>query len=185
MFVPLSTFYDLDRVKDANVSAIERSEAKAKVLAGKLAKILLSRTKEIVLADELPQKNEKFVLCELSPLQKAIYEHILTLPDFEMLRTGFQPCNCSINAVFFQRYNRLKTTAERLDYYRRNKGTIVKRRACCFKYPYRKGGEPGEIDPRAAIWRTMKDHEYDRETGQGTGCDHCGGCCLFPALHKL
>jgi SNF2 family DNA or RNA helicase len=81
------------RAKNADESTIEKSIRKANVLAQKMTKILLSRTKEIVLANELPEKNEKFVLCELSPLQKSLYEHILSLPDFEIIRTAIQPCS--------------------------------------------------------------------------------------------
>ena len=170
------------RTKTADAAAIEKSNQKSRALMQKLSSIYIERKKEDVLGNELPMKNEQVVFCEPSQLQKRIYAHILTLPDFELLQKAHSPCDCSINARFFRNYQRLETSAERLEYYRKHKGDIVKRSECCYVKPLNplrnQPGQP-EIDPDAVIWRMHDKHE-DNE-----GCDNCPYCCLFPALHKL
>jgi len=63
----------------------------------KLSKVFLRRTKDDVLADELPQKDERIVFCEPSPLQKELYRYILTLPDFTLISECNGPCECGVN----------------------------------------------------------------------------------------
>jgi SNF2 family DNA or RNA helicase len=46
----------------------------------------MRRTKDEVLKDALPMKDERIVFCEPSELQKLIYQHILEQPDFVLLR---------------------------------------------------------------------------------------------------
>ena len=66
-----------------------------------MSKIFIERKKEVVLKDLLPEKSEKLVLCELSPLQKQVYKHILSLPDFVLVQTAQSPCDCGVNQAFF------------------------------------------------------------------------------------
>lgn len=122
-------------------------------------------------------------MCELSPLQKQVYQHLLTLPDFDLVRKANSPCDCGVNSGFFQRVHRLKTRAERVAFYRQNKDSIVVRRECCYMYPqnprYVEGGDEPLIDPDAAIWRMINGH------GNGEPCSKCPFCCGFPTLTKL
>lgn len=169
------------RTKTASRTLIEISEAKARALQEKLKRILIERKKEDVLV--LPEKTERAVMCELSPLQKQVYQHVLTLPDFELVRTAGSPCDCGINAAFFQRVHRLKTREQRLAYYREHKDEVLPRRECCYQFPknphYVEGGDEPEVHPDAVIWRMMEGH------AEGKPCKQCPYCCGFPALSKL
>lgn len=170
------------RTKTADVEVIEKSDRICRAFMNKMSSIYIERTKDDVLDGQMPTKNELVVICEPSALQKRIYAHILTLPDYEMLQKAHSPCDCSINAKFFQSYQRLGSKAERLEYYRKHKGDVFTRSQCCYKEPYNpRKGEPGQpdIDPDAVIWRTMDNHDGDE------GCSKCPWCCLFPALSKL
>jgi hypothetical protein len=162
---------------------IQESQKKANELQQKLRALLIERKKEDVLKDHLPEKNEKAVMCELSPLQKEVYQHLLTLPDFDLVRKANSPCDCGVNAGFFQRVHRLKTRAERVALFRQNKDNVVKRRECCYQYPqnprYQEGGDEPMIDPDAPIWRMLRGHD------DGLPCERCPFCCGFPTLTKL
>ena len=147
-----------------------------------MSAIYLQRKKETVLRDELPEKEERVILCELSDLQKRIYQHMLTLPDYDLLKKAQCPCDCSRNREFFRKYVKLASAAERLAYFRRNKDSVLKMRECCYDRPYNpRRFEPGqpEIDPDAVLWRYLDCHEDD------VGCDSCPYCMLFAALTKL
>ena len=171
------------RSKTASRDLIEISQAKARALNDKLHRIFIRRSKEDVLKFFLPKKNEKVVMCELSPLQKLVYQHILTLPDVENARTANSPCDCGVNAGFFHRYQRLRTLAERFAYYREHRKEIMTRGKCCYRIPlnpnYEEGGMEPKIHPDAVIWRMMKGH------ANGEGCKLCPSCCGLPALSKL
>jgi SNF2 family DNA or RNA helicase len=171
-----------NRTKSADETAIQRSAGKVEALNRKLRKIMISRKKEEVLKDELPEKTEEVVLCELSPFQKQVYKNVLQLPDFQLVKTGSAPCDCSVNALYFKRYQKLKSPAERLEYSRKHKDTIVKRRKCCYMLPLNpkrdEAGEPN-IDPDAALWRMQDAHE------DGEACEMCPLCCMLPAFIKL
>lgn len=40
-------------------------------------------------------KEEIIVLCDLSPVQAALYQYLLSLPDFENAKFSSQPCDCA------------------------------------------------------------------------------------------
>lgn len=63
----------------------------------KLTSLYLHRKKEVVLADVLPKKYESIVFCELSDLQKRLYNHIIECPDYDILRKSNSPCDCGVN----------------------------------------------------------------------------------------
>lgn len=67
-------------------------------------------------------------------------------------------------------------------FYRKNKDTVVKRKDCCYKYPFIPGTET--IDPRAVLWLASDKHCKDDPT-EGGSCKMCPTCILFPALQKL
>jgi SNF2 family DNA or RNA helicase len=56
----------------------------------------IKRLKTEVLKN-MPEKTEKVVFCELSEIQKRIYEHILDLPDVLCLRGANVPCDCGVS----------------------------------------------------------------------------------------
>jgi SNF2 family DNA or RNA helicase len=171
-----------NRSKNADEAAIQRSARKVEALNQKLKKIMIVRKKEEVLKDQLPEKTEQLVLCELSPLQKQVYKNVLQLPDFQLVKTGSAPCDCCVNAQYFRRYQKLKSPAERLEYYRKHKNDIVKRRACCYIVPLNPNrDEEGQplIDPDAALWRMQDAHQT------GEACEKCPLCCMLPAFIKL
>lgn len=198
---------------------------KSAELTTKLGSLYIRRTKDEVLKDALPMKDERIVFCEPSELQKIIYQHILEQPDFVLLRyvkvvslsgcvflhlllgaTTEQdvllyliflilllvgshlthcihyddysqangPCECGVNQKFFLEYQHLTTKEQRIEYQRRNKDKIVKRRECCHATPVLPGVG---IDPRAVLWKQHKDHEGLQE------CERCPYCMLFSALH--
>lgn len=101
-----------------------------------------------VLKDKLPEKDERIVFCELSPLQKKIYKHILDQPDFMILKQYYMPCDCGVNQRFFDELQQLSTREERIEYQRLHKDDIKKRGECCFVVPYT-FRRSGVIDPRA------------------------------------
>ena len=80
--------------KRASFEAVERGNQRTEELRALLGKYLLQRKKEDVLADRLKGKREIVVFCELSDLQKRIYLHLLSLPDFCNVKMGATKCPC-------------------------------------------------------------------------------------------
>jgi SNF2 family DNA or RNA helicase len=150
-----------------------------------LSNIMIERKKADVLGEQLTAKTEELILCDPSPLQKEVYRHVVELPDFDIVKRGHAPCDCGVNRRFFQKFYHLNTQAERVDFYRNHKKEIVKQSKCHHRLPWnpRRGvaGEP-EIDPDAAIWRSMKSHNKDKDY---TPCENCPWCCSFPCIRKL
>jgi DNA excision repair protein ERCC-6-like 2 len=87
----------LFRTKDASKEVIELGASTALALSTKLQQVYLRRTKEDVLADFLPKKDERIIFCELSTLQKELYQYIIEQPDFVILRHKNAPCDCGVN----------------------------------------------------------------------------------------
>ena len=93
----LKTDLSFFRSSEADAEAVALGEAKSTELSKKLAELYLRRTKEDVLANDLPKKDERIVFCEPSKLQKALYQHILAQPDFILLALANAPCDCGVN----------------------------------------------------------------------------------------
>jgi SNF2 family DNA or RNA helicase len=144
---------------------------------------MIERKKDHVLKEFLPAKNEKVVMCELSNMQRQVYEQILHLPEIDYVRKASSPCDCGVNRGFFQHLHRLQLQSERVAYVRQQQNNLVKRRECCYEVPlnpdYVEGGTEPRIHPDAVIWRSMKGHAGDEP------CDTCPFCCGFPVLAKL
>ena len=162
--------------KDANAYAIELGELKSREFSARLSKLFIQRTKEEELSDKLPMKDERIVFCELSELQKQIYQHLLTLPDFLLLINSPAPCDCGVNQKYFLEYQHLTSREEKIEYQRRNVKHLVNRARCCGKRPVL-SRDSDELHPLAVLWRQHKDH-----TG-GEECEKCPYCILFSALH--
>mmetsp|Transcript_3344 Transcript_3344/g.8920 ORF Transcript_3344/g.8920 Transcript_3344/m.8920 type:complete len:1185 (-) Transcript_3344:13-3567(-) len=177
----------LGRHKCADPRAKARSEAASSELRKGLSKIYIKREKKDVLKGQLPEKNEEFILCDLSPLQKEVYRHVVKLPDFDLVKHGSRPCDCGVNQDFFRKLLKLKGKTEQLDYMRKNKSKLVSQSKCCKKVPfnsrYGKTDEPF-MDQDAAIWRTLDVHCGNDDIAK-KGCDRCPWCCTLPCLTKL
>lgn len=145
-----------------------------------LDQVFIQRTKEGVLGDVLPDKQVYLVFCELSDLQKRIYQHLLQLPDFEYLRTATGPCDCGVNQKFFEEYQRLSSKEQRIEYQRTHKNEIVKRGNCCYRAPHN-GASPDGIEPDAILWRHL--HE-DNDLMPCNKCPHCLGLPAQTILAK-
>ncbi|KAL7580078.1 hypothetical protein ACA910_005063 [Epithemia clementina (nom. ined.)] len=164
------------RTKDATKALIELGQRKKEALQRKLDTIHHRKTKESVLKDLLPRKDERIVFCDPSPLQKAIIKHILKQPDFVLVGQAHTACTCGANSDVFKQIARLRSRDEKIDYFRKHKNNIIKRSDCCFPIPTIKAGGTA-IDPRAILWRQM--HPND------TRCERCPFCIIFPAMQYL
>jgi SNF2 family DNA or RNA helicase len=133
----------------------------------------LRRTKEEVLKDSLPEKFERVVFCEPSALQKAIYRHILSLPDFVLVSQANAPCDCGVNRMFFLNYERQTTSEKRKQYYRDHKKELIPRCKCCHKIPLVKNSSI--LDPRAILWH--------QQHPSGEPCAQCPFCIGFTAIN--
>lgn len=170
----------LARTKTAQQDVLELGQKRQQDLDNALKCVFLERKKSDVLKKSLTKKDEKVIFCELSEIQKRIYRHILSLPDFLLLRMSTAPCSCGVNQKFFLGYKQMRTKREQVDYQRRHKNELVLRKNCCYQIPLNPKrfdeGQP-RIDCDAVLWRTM--HDEDEM------CDKCPTCMLLPALHKL
>ena len=184
------------RAKDAKQKVLDIAEEKEQVLRRAIRPAFLERKKEVVLKDELTTKRERVVFCELTEIQKKIYRHILTLPDYQQLRFANAPCDCGVNRQYFRGYKKMKTHREQLDYQRRHKKDLVLKKQCCYVYPWNpRRGEPGEpdVDPEAVLWRQMHDKpignpdEIREDILDNTFicCSSCPTCTTLAAMHKL
>ena len=105
---------------------------------------------------------------------------MIELPEYQLLRKSNTPCDCGVNEKFFSQYKKLDTTEKRVAYYRRFKKELVKRKECCYRYPYVPGST--QILPRAVFWPAQHpetEHVEDR------GCKNCPHCIFLPMLQKL
>lgn len=143
-------------------------------------KAYLRRTKEEVLQSELPDKDERIVFCDLSDMQKRIYQHMLELPDFRLLRFSSDPCDCGVNKPFFKYLKKMRTREDKLEFLRENKNKIKRRAKHCYQVPII-SLENRNIDPGALIWR------YQHP--DGVPCQDrrpvCPYCILFAAMSRL
>ena len=76
---------------------MEISNQKTVEFMTKLNEVYLRRVKEVVLIDDLPSKDERIIFCEPSSLQKELYQHIISQPDFLLLAHANAPCDCGVN----------------------------------------------------------------------------------------
>lgn len=144
----------LIRQKDADQATIDRSKKKASALNQKLSKLFIERKKDEVLGDLLTNKRQDVVLCPPSDLQKRVFEHIMTLPDVQLVKMANSPCDCGVNQAIYKRYYKLKTAAQRVRYIREHQKQIIPRKQCCYRVPLNpRRNEPGQpvIDPDGKV----------------------------------
>lgn len=82
------------RKKSAAASAVARSRRKEKQLRQVLSPFYLRREKAVNPRFLEISKTDHVVFCDLTPLQLAAYERVLTMPEFELLRHGDDVCDC-------------------------------------------------------------------------------------------
>ena len=185
------------RAKDAKPECVSLGKDRQKELDRILKPVYLVRKKEVSLKGKLTKKNEKVIFCQLSQIQKELYRHILTLPDYDLVRFANAPCDCGVNRQYFQAYKKLKTKKEQVHYQRRHKNELVPKKQCCYRYPmnpYRdeNNTEP-DIDPDAVIWRQMHEKPIgdpntiaeDILDDKYIVCQNCPTCVQLPAMMKL
>mmetsp|Transcript_38727 Transcript_38727/g.83449 ORF Transcript_38727/g.83449 Transcript_38727/m.83449 type:complete len:902 (+) Transcript_38727:275-2980(+) len=184
------------RAKDAKEGVVRLADKQEQLLRKLIKDVYLERKKEQVLKDSLTQKNERVIFCELSEIQKKIYRHILTLPDFQLLRFANAPCDCGVNKSYFRGYSKMRTHKEQLNYQRRHKKDLMPQKKCCYKYPFNPRreelGEP-QIDQEAILWiqahqkpiGSSEDIQEDILDGKYIACMNCPNCVTFAAMNKL
>ena len=95
------------RRKDATEDMIVQGNLVQGNLYQRLQEVYLKREKTDVLKHALTLKNEKVAFCELSNIQKKIYQRLLSLADYKLLRFAKSPCTCGVNRTFFEGYRLL------------------------------------------------------------------------------
>lgn len=180
-FIYLIGVHHAFRTKDADAAVVDLGTERSREFSALMLKAYLRRTKAEVLQNELPEKTERIVFCELSDLQKRIYQHMLEQPDFRLLRYASDPCDCGVNKPFFKWLKKLSTREDKLAFLRANKKKIERRAQCCYKTPIVSLCDHS-IDPGAVIWRTM--HKDDVPC-QPPPLPLCPYCILFAAMSRL
>lgn len=99
----------LSRVKDAKDDAIRLGKERSKELHDALRDVYQKREKSVVLEDFLPTKNQIIMFCKVTDIQKRIYQHILHLPEYDLLKKSNAPCDCGVNRSFFIHYQSLSS----------------------------------------------------------------------------
>lgn len=151
--------------KGESTKATEREKVRAREVRQEhrinvLEKYYLARMKTSLEGkNKLRDKEEIIVLCDLSPLQKDLYRHLLSLPDFDNCRRYEEECPCG------------GCPGE-------------KRKLCCndmYCLPYIRPapGQPflAEIDSRAVQWKQLHT--------SGLACDKCPTCISLGCLDRL
>ena len=117
---------------------------------------ILKRKKDSLSGEhKLKGKTEWVVLSELTELQRALYAHVISLPDFDNARYAKAMCPIHHHTI---------------------------RKECCDTYmrPILRASasstEP-TLDPRAVLW-----HQMHRD---GAACRNCPTCISLPIQHKL
>ena len=78
---------------------MEYGHSRDRLLKERLRELYLKRTKEEVLAGDLPEKKERVIFCTPSDLQKDLYQYIIEQPDYILLRRCNGPCDCGVRDV--------------------------------------------------------------------------------------
>ena len=55
---------------------------------------LIRRTKNSVIADQLPKKTDQIMFCGLSSFQREVFKYLLSHPDVQRILASFDPCGC-------------------------------------------------------------------------------------------
>lgn len=135
--------------RNAHSDAVALSNKRQYELQKLVTKYMLQRFKEVELSDELKSKEDIVVFCSLSDIQSRIYEHLLSLHDFDNCRFHHAECPC---------------------------GSALERKGCCEKYrvPLLRDTAITDrrIDPRAYIWRKAHATAIQQFTGESDQL-HC------------
>ena len=104
-------------------------------------------------ADAVARRSVIFV--ELSQLQKDVYQHILRLPEFKMLKEADEPCMCGVNQAIFDHMIKIQDEPRRKQLQFLKANPFRKKKECCGDLPIvgHKAGSEYEIDERAVIWK--------------------------------
>ena len=103
------------RKKDAKEDVVKRGDRVANQLQTVLATIYLRRLKQGingVLNDDLTEKEENIIFTELTDIQRTLYQHVLSLPEFELLVKADDMCDCSVNNSHREKLRTMKKEAQ-------------------------------------------------------------------------
>jgi len=154
--------------RGASAEVLAKSAAAQASLDSLLFHVLLKRDDSMI-AHRLKGKSEYVVFCKLTPMQYAIYERVLALPEFQMLLHRKELCDCGRREA--------KTKGE-----------------CCYRVPLAPARPQSSsstpltatagilrsrqaIDPRALLWR--------QHHPEGIACERCPSCLTFALITKL
>ena len=168
------TFHSLDIYKSDYIEPIKKGESTAATQTERekavecreehkrlvLDRYYLSRRKTMLTGkNKLQKKEEIIVLCTATKLQKDLYRHVLSLPDFDNCRCYEEECPCGGRPG-------------------------EKRKFCCddmYCIPFIRPGpdQPlvSKIDPRAVQWKQL---HFD-----GMACPKCPTCISLGCLDRL
>ena len=151
----------LGRSTKAGLETFEVGKEKSAKVQKILREYYISRQKtSLTGANSLGGKEDAIILCEMSELQKEIYQYCLDLPDFDNAKYNKVICDCDLGQE-----------------------KLWTRRECpnCSEYQYPFDRDPKltyqVIDKRAVIWRQM--HPNNKL------CDRCPACVVLPCMLKL
>jgi SNF2 family DNA or RNA helicase len=85
----------LSKSYKASLEAARIGQVREEELRVIVRKYYISRKKESLSGDSaLKGKEDYIILCDLSDLQKRMYQYVLSLPDFDNIRRQYEPCAC-------------------------------------------------------------------------------------------
>jgi len=125
-------------------AVIQQGNERQQELHAMMECYMLKRKKESLDgAQKLKGKMEWVVLSDLTALQRALYAHLMSLPDFENVRYAKLQCPCMSGLM---------------------------RKECCEEYirPMTRGDELPVLDPRAALW-----HQVHPDGASCSKCPSC------------
>ncbi|XP_067677911.1 DNA excision repair protein ERCC-6-like 2 [Haliotis asinina] len=78
---------------DATKRELAMARKKKEEFSNKRTSMMIRRTKMII-ADQLPEKDDNVVFCKLMPLQESVYRAVLGHPDMSLVLRMDDPCDC-------------------------------------------------------------------------------------------
>ena len=80
--------------QDASKEELTLARAKQKKFNVLKKTWLIRRTKNSVIADQLPKKTDQIMFCGLSSFQREVYKFLLSHPEVKQILASFDPCVC-------------------------------------------------------------------------------------------
>eukprot|EP00899_Mesostigma_viride_P006350 jgi/Mesvir1/15716/Mv03296-RA.3 len=107
------------RVKDASAQAVALGDARRRELQELVRRHMLRRTKEDQLPD-LKGKDDNVVFCEMTDLQRRVYNRLLDTPEAQAIIDRDEPCSCGSGFKQQECHGRLVTEGQLWRLYHKN-----------------------------------------------------------------